>query len=89
LGDGPRVTELPDQVATSPASVDVLTRRTNAVGVEPLVRIRFCDKIRALELLGRLRGLFKDRLAVDLSLDLVARLTEGTKRESTRRGEAT
>ena len=52
--------ELPDDVAGAIASVDVVKRKDDAEEY----RVRLPDRIRALDLLGRHLGMFRDRVEV-------------------------
>lgn len=60
-----------------------VTQMSSAEDVETVVRrIRWPDKIRNLELLGRHLGMFTDRVEVDASDDLVGAILNARKRTS-------
>jgi phage terminase small subunit len=61
-GDGALrpIHELPEDVAGAIASVDVVKRK----GAAEEYRVRSADRVRALDLLGRHLGMFRDRVEV-------------------------
>lgn len=62
------VSDLPDDVAAFLASVEVLRERTTIAGEatteESTVKVKAWDKLRALELLGKHLGIFKDQFVL-------------------------
>lgn len=53
---------LPEDVASAISSVDVVRRKGD--DDECVYKVRACDRVRALDLLGRHLGMFRDRVEV-------------------------
>lgn len=74
---------LPDEIAASVSSVEVVTTRipgTDPVEVEHTSKIRFWDKRGSLELLGKHLKLFTDKIEVSTSDELSKRIQDARER---------
>lgn len=76
---------LPDEIAASVASIEVVTKSIpgqdgEAADVEHTSKIKFWDKRGSLELLGRHLKLFTDKIEVDVGEGLAARIKEARER---------
>lgn len=83
---------LPDDVAASVASVDVVTSRipgSDPAEVQHTVKIKLWSKPEALGLLGKHQKLFTDRIEVDVGEELAARIKLARERaQRTQKGKA-
>ena len=78
---------LPHEVAASVSSVEVVTTRipgSDPVEVQYTVRIKLWSKVESLELLGKHMKLFTDRMEIDVSDNLAARMKEARERTGSR-----
>jgi phage terminase small subunit len=77
--------QLPDDVAAAIAGIEVVTRTipgSDPVEVEHVVKIKLWDKTRALEMAGKYKKLFTERVELDVSDRLAARLRAARERRS-------
>ncbi len=82
------VAEWSERMAAAIASMDILKRIPNngKEGSEEVVKIRFWDKLRALELLGKHLGHFTNKVEVELNMDsIIERLERGRMRNAMQR----
>jgi phage terminase small subunit len=78
---------LPDEIAASISSIEVVTSKipgSDPVEVEHTAKIKFWDKRGSLEMLGRHLKLFTDKIEVDVTASLADRIKEA--RERTKQG---
>lgn len=78
---------LPDEIAASISSIEVVTSKipgSEPVEVEHTAKIKFWDKRGSLEMLGRHLKLFTDKIEVDVTSSLAERIKEA--RERTKQG---